>query len=202
MMRFPVSAAVTVAIVAIASPASAQFSDSYNFLKAIRERNSSDNSKKAMDIIAKPGSVIIDTRDITTGESALHIVTKARDLPWLNFLLSKGAKADIKDRQGDTPLMHAANLRFIEGAGALLRAKAQVNLANNSGETPLIRAVQLRDSAMVRLLLLAGANPDKTDTLAGMSARDYAKRDTRGTALLKILEEQRPKPAVVAGPKP
>jgi uncharacterized protein len=200
-MRFPVSALAVALLVAGALPAAAQFSDSYNFLKAIRGRSSGEDSKKAMDIISKPGSIIIDTRDITTGESALHIVTKARDLPWLNFLLSKGAKPDIKDRQGDTPLMVAANLRFVEGATALIRSHAQVNIANSSGETPLIRAVQLRDPAMVRLLLLAGANPDKTDTMAGLSARDYAKRDTRGAAILKILDEKPAKPAAISGPK-
>ena len=187
-----------VAALMLPSAASAQFSDSYNFLKSIRERD----GVKANEIMSKPGSVLIDTRDASTGETGLHIVVRGRDLTWVNFLLGKGARADIRDKSGNTPLMLAADLRFPEAALALLRYKAQVDLANSSGETPLIRAVQLRDPAMVRLLLMAGANPDKTDSIAGMSARDYAKRDNRGVAILKLLEAPRAKPAAVAGPRP
>ena len=179
--------------------ASAQFSDSYNFLKAIRDRSKEGN--KAITMMQKPGTVIIDTKDITTGETALHIVTKERDLTWINYLLGLGARPDIRDGRGNTPLMIATQIRFVEGAQALIKRRAQVDLANSGGETPLMRAVQQRDLALVRLLLTAGANPDRVDSMAGLSARDYAKRDTRGQAILKIIEEPRAKPAAVSGPK-
>ncbi|MFM9853196.1 MAG: ankyrin repeat domain-containing protein [Sphingomonadaceae bacterium] len=177
--------------------AQAQFSESYNFLKAVRDRD----GNKATEIISKPGSVIVDTREAGTGEGALHIVTKARDSTWLAFLLARGAKPDLRDAQGATPLMIAAQLGFIEGAQALIGRGASVDLTNNAGETPLIRAVQVRDAAMVRLLLGAGANPNKTDNVAGLSARDYATRDRRSAAILKIIEETRPaKPKGAVGP--
>jgi uncharacterized protein len=180
--------------------ASAQFSDSYNFLKAVKDRD----GNKATEIISKPGSgsVIIDTKDREKGETALHLVTRGRDLLWMNFLLGKGAKADVRDNEGNSPLMIATQLRFVEGVQALLNNRANVNLANSSGETPLIRAVQQRDLVLVRLLLNAGANADKADTIAGLSAREYAKRDVRGAAILKIIDEPRAKPTgKVAGPK-
>jgi uncharacterized protein len=180
--------------------ASAQFSESYNFLKAVKERDGA----KATEIISKPGSgsVIIDTRDREKGETALHQVTRGRDLQWMTFLLARGAKSDVRDNEGNTPLMIATQLRFIEGAQLLIGQRASVDLANSAGETPLIRAVQLRDPALVRLYLKAGANPDKPDTIAGLSARDYAKRDNRAVAILKIIEEPRAKPAAkAAGPR-
>ena len=183
----------------LASPASAQFTDSYNFLKAIKDRRT--EGKKALDLMAKPGTVIIDTRDNSSGETALHIVTRDRDLEWVSFLLSRGAKPDVKDARGDTPLMVAARIRFPEAAQALIKRRALVDLANGGGESPLIIAVQMRDPAMTRLLLNAGANPDKKDNLAGLSARDYAKRDNRAVAILKIIEEPRAKAAVTSGPK-
>jgi uncharacterized protein len=183
----------------VPTSASAQFSDSYNFLKAIRDRSKEGN--KAITMMQKPGTVIIDTKDITTGETALHIVTKERDLTWINYLLGLGARPDIRDGRGNTPLMIATQIRFVEGAQALIKRRAQVDLANSGGETPLMRAVQQRDLALVRLLLNAGANPDRVDSMAGLSARDYAKRDTRGQAILKIIEEPRAKPAAVSGPK-
>jgi len=177
------------------SMASAQFSDSYNFLKAVRDRDGS----KATDLLSKPGTVSIDTRDVSTGETALHIVVKRRDATWLAFLLARGAKADIRDRDGNTPLISATQIGFVEAADMLLKRRAQVDATNGQGETALILAVQQRDLAMVRLLLAAGANPARTDRAAGMSALDYARRDTRAAVILKLLEETKPaKP--VAGP--
>jgi uncharacterized protein len=178
--------------------ASAQFSESYNFLKSVRERDGNEATK----IISKPGSVIVDTKDSTTGETALHIVTRGRDLTWMSFLLSRGAKADARDRTGNTPLMITAQLGFVEGAQMLIGKKAAVDLPNGSGETPLIRAVQNRDAAMVTLLIAAGANPNKADTGAGLSARDYATRDRRAAAILKIITEAKAGPASkISGPR-
>jgi ankyrin repeat protein len=179
------------------SGAIAQFSESYNFIKAVRERDGT----KATELVSKPGSIIVNTRDDKTGESALHIVTKGRDLAWMNFLLTRNAKPDQRDNQGNTPLMAAAQLGFIEGAQLLIKNKASVDMANASGETPLIRAVQLRNGPMVQLLMASGANPAKPDTIAGMSARDYAQRDGRAAAILKIINDTKTvKPEKSFGP--
>ena len=166
------------------SLATAQFSDSYNFLKAIRDKDGS----KVMDFLGKPGSTIINTRDPSTGETALHIVVSARDLSWMAFLLAKGANPNAVDNGAMTPLMVATNLRFVEGAELLLEKGAQVDKTGSGGETALIRAVHLRDVPMIRLLVTNGANPDKRDTLAGMSARDYAVRDARNPAITEIFD--------------
>jgi uncharacterized protein len=191
---------LALALVAIVAPvaAPAQFSDSYNFLKAVRERD----GQKVTDFINKPGSgaVIINTRDSATGEGALHIVTKRRDVAWLSFLLSKGANPNQRDGGGNTALMLASQLGFAEGLALLIDRKAQVDLANSSGETPLIRAVQNRDIATVRTLLAAGANPNKADTASGLTARQYAERDMRSLAIVKAIDEAKPKPKVSIGP--
>jgi uncharacterized protein len=185
------------ALVVWPSVAFAQFSESYNFLKAVRDKD----GNKATEIVSKPGSVIIDTKDNTTGDAAVHIVTKRRDLTWLSFLLGKGAKADARDRAGNTPMMLATQIGFGEAVNLLIGRRAQVDLANNAGETPLIVAVQRRDIALVRALLTAGANPKKVDRSAGLSARDYAARDNRAAAILKLIDEVKPAKAAVAGPK-
>ena len=169
-----------------ALPVAAQFSDSYNFLKAVKDRKGEEAEK----FINVPGSglVIINTRSDDTGETALHIVTARRDYDWLGYLLGKGAKPDIADKKGTTPLMLATQLGWADGAQLLLTMKAQIDATNRSGETALIRAVQLRNTEMVRLLMKSGANPDKQDTVAGYSARDYAAQDGRGNAILAIIE--------------
>lgn len=175
---------------AVPTAAPAQFgSDGYKFLKAVRDQDGT----VVTDLLNKPGTTIVDYKDPSTGETALHVVTKRRDLSWLSFLLGKGANANAKDRQGNTALMIAAGLGFTDGAEMLIK-RARVDEPNNSGETPLIRAAQIRDIQMVRLLMQAGANPDRRDTLAGLSAKDYAKRDTRGAAVLKVMEDAKKTP--------
>ena len=63
------------------------------------------------------------------------------------------------------------------------------------GETALITAVQQRQTPIVRLLLNAGADPDKADHAAGYSARDYAQRDNRARDILQLIQAKRPKAA-------
>lgn len=190
--------AAAIAISLVASPAGAQhYSDSYTFLKAVRERDGAT----ATNLIATPGSVVVNTTDRETGDGALHIVVRERDLTWLGFLLGKGARADLQNDQGDTALTLAAQLGWIDGARVLLGAGASVDLANDRGETPLILAVHRRNLPMVRLLLSAGANPNRTDSVAGYSALDYARRDSRSDNILQALEEGPSKPAKeVQGP--
>jgi ankyrin repeat protein len=80
----------------------------------------------------------------------------------------------------------------------LLGLGAKVDAANRMGETPLIIAVQQRELPIVRLLLNAGANPDRADHAAGYSARDYATRDPRAREILKLIEDKKPKTAAAA----
>jgi ankyrin repeat protein len=184
-----------------AMPALAQFSDSYSFLKAIRDRDGT----KVNEYLSGQNPTLINTRDYTSGEGAIHIVVKRRDDLWLRFLLAKGANPDLRDKDGNTPLILAAQIGFPEGTAALLNgSNANVNAINNSGETALIVAVQRRDVLNVRLLLAGGANAKIADHIAGMSARDYAERDARAAAILKLIDDAaKAKPAgnaPVAGP--
>ena len=185
-------------VVALAVPASGQqsFSDSFNFLKAVRERD----GDKVTNLVAEPGSVVINARERGSGEAALHIVVKGRDLNWLVFLLGKGARPDIQTARGDTPLTLAAQIGWVEGAEQLIARRAGVDMANGRGETPLILATQRRDIAMVRLLLNRRADPNRTDNVVGMSALDYAKQDPRAGAVLKMLEAKVAPAKPVAGP--
>ncbi len=181
----------------IAAPAAAQgYSDSYTFLKAVRDRDGS----KVQGLISAPGSVVINTHDQSNGDGALHYLVRDRDIVWLNFLLSRGARPDIQNRQGETPLTLAAQLGWTDGADLLLARRASVDLANIRGETPLILAVHKRDLAMVRILLAKGANPKRTDSAAGYSAIDYARQDARAAVILRVLEQAATPARAVAGP--
>lgn len=202
-MRLTIAASprLTVAALALALavPVNAQFSDAYKFLEAVRDKDAAT----AKQLGSRPGGTIAQSRDPATGESALHIVVRRRDLAWIDFLLSMGLDVDARDNRATTPLLLAAELGFTDGARQLILRRANVNAANASGETALIKAVQLRNAEMVRLLVDNGANPDHVDSVAGFSARDYAARDRRSAGLLRIIEDsQQPAKAAAAGPTP
>lgn len=176
-------AGLFVATVAAPQAAQAQFSETYKFLEAVRKSDAAAVAKA----IEQPGVTPINTKDKNTGETALHIAVGRRDLIWTNYFLNHGSRVDITDAAGRSPLMVAVEKRFAEGVQLLLAKKANPNQGNDSGETPLIRAVQFGDIETVRLLLGAGADPNRKDTVAGMSAIDYAKRDNRIPGLVDIL---------------
>ncbi|MFA5989762.1 MAG: ankyrin repeat domain-containing protein [Sphingomonas sp.] len=192
--------AMMLAFFALGSTATAQIGQSkgYLFLEAIKDAKSEDVKK----YLSEPGTRIVDTKDYSTGETALHIVAKRGDAVYTRYLLAQGANPNLRDVRGNTPLLVATGLDAGEVVAALIKGKASVNLGNDSGETPLIRAVQLRSISLVRALLAAGADPDQADSLAGYSARDYARQDTRTPLLAKLIDEvpKRDRRAV-AGPK-
>ncbi len=194
---FPAIAAVAL-LVPVAAVAQ-NFSEGYQFLDAIKK----GDGAKVDEILSKPGSTIINTKDRDTGQGALHIVADRGDRTYLLFLLQHGANPNITDRQGNTPLIIAVSKGFTDGVTILLSHGASINQANDSGETPLNRAVQLRDVDMIRTLLDKGADPDKADVIAGMSARDYARADARTPGLAKLLADapKLRKDGAVAGPR-
>lgn len=152
------------------APVAAQnYSDGYKFLEAVEKKD----GKTVMEMLDAPGSTVINSRDITNGRTALHIAVERRDLTWVNFLTGRQANPNLTDNRGVSPLMRATQLGFHEGIEALVKAGARVDEPNVAGETPLISAVHSRDTALMRVLLKAGADPDRSDN-SGRSARDYA----------------------------
>ena len=173
----------------VASPAAAQYSDGYKFLEAVKNKN----GEEVTDALSKPGSTIVNSRDLTSGQTGLHLVVERRDVLWINFLLQNGANPNIADNRGVTPLVLAAQLGFVDGVQALVSGGAKVDVANATGETPLIAAVLKGDVPLMRVLLKAGADPDRADS-SGRSARDYALLDGPNSRLLSEIEKsEKPK---------
>jgi ankyrin repeat protein len=167
----------------LATPASAQYvSDAEPFINAVRD----SDGDKATELLGKRPTVV-NSRN-SKGETALNIAISRSDGMWTRFLIGKGADPNLQQSNGDTPLIAAARVGFMEAIELLLERRAKVDLANRMGETPLIVAVQQREVDAVKLLLANGANPDKPDSAAGYSARDYAKRDTRTPQMLAAIE--------------
>ena len=189
---------IAAAMLIAASPLAAQQqSESYKFLTAIKEAKGDE----VIAMLDRPGSRVINARDIGSGEGALHIVVKRGDSTYLRYLLQKGADANLRDGQGITPMLLAVRTGQSEMIPILAAARGNPNLGDKAGVTPLILATQGRKIEMVRLLLAAKADPDQVDHVAGQSARDYAVNDPRNTVIAKLYADTpKAKRASVAGP--
>ncbi|MDQ2892124.1 MAG: ankyrin repeat domain-containing protein [Pseudomonadota bacterium] len=198
-MKIPRLLLVAVALLSAVPAAAQQSSQGYKFLEAVEK----EDGKIVTDMLDTPGSTVVDAKQVTSGKAALHLLVPHSGSLFFQYLLQRGADPNIRDGKGDTPMVLAAMAGREDLVRLLLTYKAKPNLANAGGQTPLILAVANRDVALVRLLLSEGADPDQTDNLAGMSARDYAKRDARNPVLAHLLADapKATRRAAVAGPK-
>jgi len=179
LRKFTIGGALAIGL-AVAAPLAAQtYSDGYKFLQAVEKKDVT----KVNELLSEPGNTVINSRDLSSGRSALHIVVERRDRTWLSFLLGRGANPNIADIHRVTPLIRASQIGFIEGVQELVSHGAKVDDPNDTGETPLILAVHRRDAPLMRVLLAAGADPNRSDN-AGRSARDYAEEDGRNSPLM------------------
>jgi ankyrin repeat protein len=179
---------VALATLLAAQPAAAQVLGSDSFVKAVRDRD----GDKAMEMLQSRGTLALNSRD-DKGDTGLIVAISRRDDDWTGFLLNQGADPNMAARNGDTPLIAAARVGFDDAVLWLLSKRARVDATNRMGETALTIAVQARQVPIVKLLLEAGADPDRADSAAGYSARDYAKRDNRSREILKLIEAKKPK---------
>jgi ankyrin repeat protein len=181
-------ALIAIAATAVAAPAVSQVGgyDGQQFVKAIQDGKGNDALK-----LLQETPTLVNARDLN-GQTALIAAINNRDHDWTGYLLNQGADPELPGPGGETPLIAAARAGFQDAVEWLLSMGARVDSANRSGETALIIAVERRQVPIVRKLLDAGADPDKTDSVAGYSARDYAKRDSRTPELLRLIEAKKP----------
>lgn len=180
----PLGAIASAIALVMAIPAAAQFqSDGYKFLEAVKDRKGDE----ATEMLSKPGSQLVNSRDITSGDTGLHIAVARSDTLWVRFLLQRGADPNIRNKKGMTPLQLATAMGFTDGVEELIKKGASVNVSDQTGETPLIAAVHSRNVQLVRLLLSKGADPDRNDN-SGRSARDYMELQNGNTLMKQEFE--------------
>lgn len=173
--------------IGIAAPSAAQlYSKGYLFLEAVDKREGDTVTEMLNDPGA--GRTLINSRDVTSGDTALHTVVKRRDTLWVKFLLQKQADPNVQNKAGTTPLQLATQMGFVDGVEELIKRGAQVDVPDSQGETPLIAAVHQRNIPLIRLLLANGGNPDRNDN-SGRSARDYIDLMNQNTLLKMELEK-------------
>ena len=106
----------------------------------------------------------IDTRG-DDGRTALHIAAYNDQTEAVNILLRFGAKTELKDSGGSTPLMLAI---------ALVKGGSDVNAAEDANVRPLHMAAFRGELDIVKALVEAGADIDSPITTNGLTALHWA----------------------------
>ncbi len=77
-------------------------------------------------------------------------------LPTLRLLLDRGADVNLRNRDGVTALMMAADMESTETVSLLLRHHARVHIRDNEGNTVLKMALQKKNPGIIHLLKRVG----------------------------------------------
>jgi ankyrin repeat protein len=136
-----------------------------------------------------------DNAVLTIGATPLLRASKAGDNPEaIRLLLEHGARVDLPNVDGITPLMTAAGMGHGNNASRgkynteddsvaaiplLLKAGANINAQANDGQTALHSAVQKGWNNVVKFLAENGANLEAKDN-RGRTPLDYAKGNAGG----------------------
>jgi len=95
----------------------------------------------------------IHVHDSLFGSTPLHNVFGNKSASIAEYLISKVAKVDSRDKDGATPLFEATE----EISRFLISKGANVNAVDHDGRTPLFSAIGVADISVVEILLVAGA---------------------------------------------
>jgi ankyrin repeat protein len=104
----------------------------------------------------------VNARD-ATGATLLMLAAFSGDLPMVKLLMACGAAVNAKDEQGWTPLTRAVhnaelNRGFADVVQALIDDGADIEAAIGFGVRPLMLAAGYGETAVVEVLLAAGAD--------------------------------------------
>jgi ankyrin repeat protein len=91
--------------------------------------------------------------DPNAGKRGSPLLLAIANAESVKLLLEAGAKPDLKDEAGETPLLTAIERNYSDSVVQLVRHGADVNLANGKGMTPLQMAVWTENVSTVSLLL-------------------------------------------------
>lgn len=169
---------------ALIGPAQAQFSDRFEFLRAIEKQDVLETRQRL------DNGVYVNTHN-SDGLSALMLATEKGGVGWTNMLLERDANPDIRNKtDGRTVLMFFAERGNKLGVDLMLAKKADVDVQDDLGETALMKAVRARKLRIVQRLLEADHDLYITNA-TGRDVFDIAAQVRGGRAIVKELEKAR-----------
>jgi len=121
----------------------------------------------------------------SNGWSAATIAGAKGQTDMLRWLISAGADIDSPDVYRFTPLMRAVDNQHTKAVEILLlEGQAGVNFKDESDNTALHFAVANKQSAVIKMLLRQGANPQQANR-NGITPADLAKQHPETSGLFK-----------------
>jgi ankyrin repeat protein len=108
-------------------------------------------------------SLDINVRDRQTKMTALDHAAENGNLEIVRTLVLAGARANLANNSGRTPLMYLRDKASADLVRELLSAGAKVNARDGSGGTALMNAAAYSNSAVVKELIENGAKVDLKD---------------------------------------
>ncbi|MCH8201634.1 MAG: ankyrin repeat domain-containing protein [Proteobacteria bacterium] len=161
--------------------AAAQFSHSWEFLKAVEDDDRKElrqRERKGANVNAKNGD----------GLPAMIIAAEHGNVGLMKFILELGVNVDgrAEDRR-DTALMRRAEIGDMETVRFLVTSGADVNLKDRGGENALMKATRARKRRIVEFLIASGADVKDTD-YTGRTALNYAE-EARARSIMKLLRK-------------
>lgn len=157
--------------------------------KKAYDKRKKDEALERVKALLDRDPALLNARDEKNdGATLLHLAVQEGQTNVLEFLLSRGARLDIKDNNNYTPLHWAVMLGFKDIARLLISNGADVNDRGLNRMTPLHDAAYNGHKEIANMLIANGAKLDAKDEL-GNTPLDLAveKNQTGVLALLKPL---------------
>ena len=126
------------------------------------------------DLLIKAGADV--NAQNNDGETALHKAVYKSRVSVVKTLLEHGAKTDIKDKDGDTPLF-AGNLSYSDAMDTVqivdlfLTHGADTEIVSKYGNTLIFFAIEGRNKDLLVMLIKRGANVNATGKIMGVDER-------------------------------
>ncbi len=133
--------------------------------------------------------VDVNSRNIRTGDTALHLAIKWRRPRVLIHLLDKGATIDMTNEDGFTPLQVAVKIDNCEAISVLLQRRANVEARSLSGFTALQLAAYEKHWVAFDLLAIGGADINAWNKEGDSLLHEQARKATSPSIASKLLAQ-------------
>jgi len=122
------------------------------------------------------------------GSTALHQAAYVDDAGILAALLKQGAKPNVANQLGITPLMLACDTRDPKVVDLLLIAGADPNARSGGGETPVLRAARVGNAEVMKLLLAHGGDANAKEPSQDQTALMWATSERHADVARLLVE--------------
>ncbi|KAI8843149.1 ankyrin repeat-containing domain protein [Chytridium lagenaria] len=146
----------------------------------------------------------LDSPDVELGRYPLHNAARNGQVHVVKTLLENGAKVDVLDKEGGSPLLYGVLSRSFEVVELILNANPDPNLSSGSPlSSPVAAAVETGNLQILTILLNASYNPNidgsfprETALMLAVQANNYqmvtallnAKADVNQKSYLKVMD--------------